>query len=414
MTQHAEPARAVEPPATLPRGLAAILRPELASVGEEIIAEIRRTIPEYARPLDGPYGHALRMGVEQAMCSFVDQVADPSVSRQRRDDVCRKLGQSEANEGRSLDSLQAAYRVGVRVAWQRIMRIGRRRNLSSPVMSLLADGLFAYMDELASLSYDGYVEAKTRSAGALEESRNRLLYLILDTPPAAPSAVAELASLACWPVPAEVTPVALHAGTKCVRPLLDGDVLVDLFAAEPRLLVPGPVTRARRSSLAAALPIGPVAIGSAVPIADAANSLRWARQALTLADTGMFGPGRLISCDEHLPALWLASDDALIEQLARRQFAPLAGLTPKQRNRLIETLGAWLDCRGGAPEIAERLHIHPQTVRYRMRQLEKTFGDKLDDPEARFAMELVLRARRLRERQSGDAAIPPSAGRRAS
>jgi DNA-binding PucR family transcriptional regulator len=75
----------------------------------------------------------------------------------------------------------------------------------------------------------------------------------------------------------------------------------------------------------------------------------------------------------------------------------LDGLTEKQRTRLLETLGAWLRTRGSAAEIAEQLNVHPQTVRYRMRQLEKTFGAQLDDPDERFALELVLRASRLRE-----------------
>jgi DNA-binding PucR family transcriptional regulator len=48
--------------------------------------------------------------------------------------------------------------------------------------------------------------------------------------------------------------------------------------------------------------------------------------------------------------------------------------------------------------MAGRLCVHPQTVRYRMRKLEQALGGQLGDPDARFAMELVLRATRLRER----------------
>src|SRR5215510_16097357 len=92
--------------------LAAIMRPELPDLAREIIAEIRARIPEYARPMDGPYGVALRTGVQQALTSFFDSVADPSAPHEKRDHMCRMLGQYEAHEGRSLDSLQAAYRIG--------------------------------------------------------------------------------------------------------------------------------------------------------------------------------------------------------------------------------------------------------------------------------------------------------------
>ena len=62
----------------LPPRLADILRPELPSLADEIITAIRDKIPEYARPIDGPYGQIMRTGVEQALTSFVDLVADPS------------------------------------------------------------------------------------------------------------------------------------------------------------------------------------------------------------------------------------------------------------------------------------------------------------------------------------------------
>jgi len=58
----------------------------------------------------------------------------------------------------------------------------------------------------------------------------------------------------------------------------------------------------------------------------------------------------------------------------------------------------WLETNRTAPEMAERLRVHPQTVRYRMRALERTLGGQLSDPDARFAIELLLRAARLRER----------------
>jgi hypothetical protein len=397
MTHAVEPNGVADPASGAPRQLTMLLRPELDSLAEEIITEIRRSIPEYARPIDGPYGQALRVGVSMAISAFVDQVGDPSVPREHRDDVCRKLGQNEEREGRSLDTLQAAYRVGGRVAWQRIMKVGRRNSFSSTTMSQLADALFGYLDELASLSLAGYTEARARSAEAVEDWRRRLLHLILECAAVPDNAISELAALARWQVPTDVTLVAATSGATVARPLLDEDILIDLRGAEPYLLIPGALTPARLHTLHTALPGERLAVGVTVALRDAVDSLRWARQALTMAVHGVFGPGKVVNCADHLSTVWLLSDTALIDQISKRQLAALNGLTSKQRTRLLETLGAWLRTRGGAAEIAEQLNVHPQTVRYRMRQLEKTFGQRLDDPDERFALELVLRASRLRE-----------------
>ena len=58
-----------------------------------------------------------------------------------------------------------------------------------------------------------------------------------------------------------------------------------------------------------------------------------------------------------------------------------------------------METRGTAAEIADRLQVHPQTVRYRIRQLERTLGDQFGDPDVRFAMEMVLRVMRLRKKK---------------
>ncbi len=87
----------------------------------------------------------------------------------------------------------------------------------------------------------------------------------------------------------------------------------------------------------------------------------------------------------------LHSDEALAQQLRGRLLASLDGLTARQRQRMLETLRAWLDAQGHVLDMAERLSVHPQTVRYRMRQLEAAFGDRLRDPDARFELELALR-----------------------
>jgi DNA-binding PucR family transcriptional regulator len=45
------------------------------------------------------------------------------------------------------------------------------------------------------------------------------------------------------------------------------------------------------------------------------------------------------------------------------------------------------------PAVAAALHVHPQTVRYRLKRLRELFGERLDDPRVRFELALALRAR---------------------
>src|SRR5205823_6688941 len=119
--------------------------------------------------------------------------------------------------------------------------------------------LFAYMDELAWLSQEGYLEEKARSAEALRQWRERLLRLILDSSDSsrmAPGAIAELSALAGWTLPDQVTMVAVQPGVPCARPLLDDDVLIEARGAATHLLVPGRFTEARRTMLRHAVPNG--------------------------------------------------------------------------------------------------------------------------------------------------------------
>jgi DNA-binding PucR family transcriptional regulator len=102
--------------------------------------------------------------------------------------------------------------------------------------------------------------------------------------------------------------------------------------------------------------------------------------------------GQVIWCAEHLSSVLLHSDLGLLVQLEDRLFGPLRELTPRQRERMLDTLRAWIEMQGNVPGMAELLGVHPQTVRYRMRQLESTFAERLQDPKLRFEMELVLRS----------------------
>ncbi|MEE1742208.1 helix-turn-helix domain-containing protein [Streptomyces sp. BE147] len=393
-----QPLDTEDPLGPLPQEFAAMMRPELPSLIKEIGIEVTRAYPEYARLLDGPNGLAIRVGVEQSLSSFVDLVAEPATSTTLRDDMCRRFGRFEAYEGRSMDSLQGAYRLGARVALRRAKKVGRSYHLSPTLMLSFADALFTYVDELEALSREGFLEVQSQSGEQGEAMRRRLLHLILAGRPVPRSAIADLCEQTGWALPEQVTLVAVRAPAGLERLCADRDILADLSDPQPHLLIPGPVDEARRSMLAQALPNAHAAIGLTVPTALASDSIRWARRVLELVDAGVIDDTPFVRCEDHLITLWLLSDPSLLDQLAQRELAPVAGISANRRERLIETLRIWLDTRGTAAQMGELLDVHPQTVRYRMRNLETIFGEQLVDPEARFSTEAVLRALSLRAR----------------
>ena len=378
--------------------LAALLRSETKGLADEVCAEIRATLPEYAAPCGCAFGPAMQAAAEQAIASFIERIAEPSASSSRLTDLYRLLGQTEARHNRNLNALQAAFRVAFRVAWQRTMDICARHELPSEIIAGLAEAQLEYMDELASIAVDGYLDAKAQSPEENAAVRRRLIRLILERPAAPRRSIGELADSAGWTVPQEVTPVALRPGVRPGRATLAGDVLADLDAGEPVLLIPGPFTAARRSMLESALPGARPSVGVTVPLEDAADSLRWARRALRLVDEGVLDDVRPMMCEDHLLTLWLMSDPVLIDELAERRLTRLAGMSPAKQKALTETLRVWLESWSTAAEVGGRLHVHPQTVRYRLNQLKESLGDWFTDPEARFGLELVLRAMRLRDR----------------
>jgi DNA-binding PucR family transcriptional regulator len=142
-----------------------------------------------------------------------------------------------------------------------------------------------------------------------------------------------------------------------------------------------------------------VALGPTVAWEHAGASARRAVTTHRLAAAGKLMPrgGRaaaagLVVAENHLAGLLLAADPAVAADLAATRLAPLAELADAPRARLKETLAAWLDRPGQVQAVAAALGVHPQTVRYRVRQLRDLFGDRLEDPEARFELALALRA----------------------
>jgi hypothetical protein len=384
------------PWADIPQELAEMIRPHLDEVADDMIQEIQVRVREYSRPGDGPYSATLRLAVERVLQYFVDRIGSPDTPAEAVTDFFRAIGRGEAGEGRSLDAMQAATRVGGLIAWRWISEGAVKLDIVSSVVATLGEAMLMFQDELAAAAAEGYAQARSAAVGEMQRRRRRLLDLLLSTPPSSMDAIADLAAAAHWPLPRTVAAVALGGNHQDARlPALPPDILADLTRRQPSLIIPDPDGPGRAKLIDRALGDCVAAVGPTMPLNEAGRSMQWARQTLALSQRGIIKDTGVVRCVEHISTLIVFQDEDLLESLAGLRLAPLAHLRPSQQDRLAETLLAWLQSGRNANEVAMRLHVHPQTVRYRLRQLEDLFGDQLLDPDLRFDLEIVLRARRL-------------------
>jgi PucR C-terminal helix-turn-helix domain len=371
----------------LPPDLAEVLAPELPAVTAEILEAIGRQVPEYARPLEGAFGEAVRAGVDQALRRFVHLVRSPEASDDSGREVYLGLGRGELRAGRTLDSLQAAYRVGARVAWRRFAAATAAAGVDQKTAALLAEAIFAYIDGLSADSVEGYAQAQSELASERERQQAELVTVLLSgRPDADPTPLAD--SLG-WPLPRSAATVACPADRLAgLTRRLGPEVLAGQLDGLGCVVVPDAEGPGRRDLLRVAAAGRKAAIGPEVELARLPLSWRLATAALELADST-----ELAVADDHLAALLVKSGASVVERIAARRLTSFADLTPAARARMTRTALAYVQHMGNAAAMARALNVHPQTARYRIARLRELLGDQLDDPEARFELEAALRAR---------------------
>lgn len=372
------------------RWVATVLPAELPQIAREISRRIQAEIPEYRFAADAEQARMLRESTEKAVLTFVTQIFRTGELTAEAEEFFRSRGRIEAGEGRSLEALLAAFRLGSLVAWRRIVAATERDPLPSDVVGRLAELLFSFADRLAQLASDGFVEAGN-DVDAQARLRTRLARMILSQPAVPVESVTELAARAGWLVPDQVVVVEVD-GVVDPRTLvaLGADALVDHDQVKPVAVLRAPVDADGLTAALERIEARGVA-GCTVPLAGASKSLRWARLAARLRDDGALPAARLTVCDANAPALLLHSEPSIGEVLVGRRLGPLAALPLQRRLKFARLLSAWLECGGSQADLAHTMQAHRQTVHYRIGRLQAMFGDQLTDRDARVEILLALR-----------------------
>ena len=138
----------------------------------------------------------------------------------------------------------------------------------------------------------------------------------------------------------------------------------------------------------------PVSVGVSQPRAGATGvpeAFREAQGALNLGSR-LFGPGRTTFYgDLGLYRLLLAlSESPELRAFHEDALGQLITVERKTNGELLRTLEAYFASRCSPTEAAERLHVHRNTLLYRLRRIEAITGLDLEDPETRLALNLAL------------------------
>jgi len=93
----------------------------------------------------------------------------------------------------------------------------------------------------------------------------------------------------------------------------------------------------------------------------------------------------------------------------------LVAYDEEHRSELVHTLGESLRDQQSLRASSDRLHIHPSTLKYRLRRVQELTGRDLHDPDDRFNLDLACRVRASLVAQGvpvvrGAAAVRPHAG----
>ena len=381
-----------------------VLRDRLPDVAARTVEAVTREVPGYTGALSGSMGANIEAAVQMALAGFLklaggSRGSDPSTPLGPTLEGAYALGRGEARSGRSMDALLAAYRIGARVSWRELSAAASSAGVDAATMAQFAELVFAYIDELSAASVAGHTDELSTSGRVRERYRERLGQHLLAG--ARDETLAVAAERATWTPPATLTAVLLPSAqvraalaSLSAQTLQVGEDLPGLVGDDgppySLLLVPDFDGSGRRHLLRV-LEGRQAVVGPARPWTRVRTSYDRAVRTLALPAAAQAlqatGP---VDTEDHLTDLVVSADGEALADLRARALAPLAHLRPATRDRLAETLRAWLLHQGRRDEVAAHLHVHAQTVRYRMGQVREAYGDRLDDPATLLDLVVAL------------------------
>lgn len=364
-----------------------------AALVERIVAEVHAEVPAY-RALHGSQLAEVRAITAwlvtrslELWVAGADRLAPGDVER------LRGIGRSRAADGRSIGAVVRAHRVGSAAAVRAVAGYAGDRLDAADVFAL-SELWMTSLDQISESLAAGHAETARRMDADLERARRAFLDDLLIGRQASRAAIGDRArTLGIAPPDPGVLVVAGPAGDGA--PVTVSDALELAARVGPAGGEPLVTTRSGRAVLllspddadraARALDGRPWrgCVPAARPLADVSAAYRLADGALETAPAHAFGPGGLLGEADACVLALLNGGPATPDMVRRAVLGPLLA---ESGGHLLEALRAYFR-EGAATAAAESLHVHAQTLRYRLRRVRELTGHDPHRPWSRFVLE---------------------------
>ncbi|MCU1593181.1 MAG: hypothetical protein JWO12_573 [Frankiales bacterium] len=378
--------------------LAARVRRRVPVLAAEMVATFVADVPFYARlpqeQLDGEIT-AICADSLLAVLAAVQEQRGPTEAELETN---RLSAIRRVHEAVPLEALLAAYLIGGRLAWREL--VAQARPDETPELLTAADVLQLYIQRVTGVVTQTYLGEQQLIAGAQQDVRRDLARALL-----AGVDADDLAARAGIDVLRRWTLLALRLGSHPDEGRRDTDAVVASRRKLRRLHdvldgLPGPVlplldthggvvlvphdvddglVEQLRAAVGTSVHLG---IATAATPADVPAAGKLAEELAGLA-TGV--PARL---ETHALAYQLSRPSAALAQLTG-VLAPL-----DDKPDLLETLRVFLAANLDRRAAAAVLHVHPNTLDYRLRRIAALTGHACSDVTGLMALAAALEARR--------------------
>lgn len=304
----------------------------------------------------------------------------------------RESAKDRAAEGMPLEDLLHAYRLGGRLGWEAITAAAQPEEEHALLVG--AELLMRYVDRVSSAVAQAYLEERQHLVSE-EERRLRLLVDALIGRTDLHGGPRELAELLGFAIEDRYRPFAQTVPGAPVREhariaaALRGRGVLALTEGDRVAGLAPPATAIESLGEDRAV----FAIGEPTLRAELAGALEEVR---LLVDLGRrLGRSGRIEAVEFLPELLLASSPRLAAQLRTRVLGPLEEYGEKRTPDLLETLEEFVDTGLDRRATAKVMHIHPNTLDYRLRRIVELTGLDMGRPQDLLLATLALKQRNL-------------------